>query len=934
MANDKIILAKLDIDTRALVESAIQTKKEITQLIEQQQKLADKGKETSAQFIVNASELKKLEAAYRSQQAAIAAQTNEEGKLVSQKKAIKQAVADVNQTENEYINNNRELIALKKQLNTTDDDYASKLEKINQKLHENNTWLQENGSAHAKLITTYTDFKQQVIESFDSINIFNGGLGGLISRAQEAGGAGPLLKNAFDGITGGIGGMTKAAWSFVSTPIGAILTALVLVVQGLMAVFKNFTPIMDKVEQVTAAVGAVFESVKNSIIGLLTGATSLGDFFSGFGSSMADAASEAYNLKKAQQELEGQMKNQEVVNEKAKTQIDELIAKSKDMSLSEKERAEALKQATKIEQDNYNQRKKQSDDAYNNAVRAIAAGANLTASEKKRLAEEGHAYAQLLQEKKSITAEEIDALKSAEIKKEQLTREGISMRQKMLNDEDAAKKKLHDDEQKRLDDAERKEEERQRKKQQRNDASIAWQRAEIDNYKAINADKEMLLEEQIAVQEKIQKKETKLLDTQLKAGKISKTEYNTQILLLEKDTSQKIADLAIKHANAEIALEEATNKSKIDENTKLTQQLVDEDTKRINKLRQMKLEELALEKGINDEIVTLKQANNEKLTTKEMEFLAAKARLNEQSDKEIKDKRDALEQVTNEKKAADKKLQYDTDLADATTNFEEDRITEDARYEDNKTKIEERKVAENLTDAQFNALNEEEEKRHSAAKKAINEAEMNNKMDLAYATFGNLATIMGKESAAGKAMAIAQATMDTYKAATSAYSAMAGIPMVGPALGAVAAGAAVAAGIANVKKITSTKPAAAPKAEKGALFNIGGNRHSAGGTMFTGEDGTRFEAEQGEIIGVMNRNAARHFMAFNNTFPAGGTVGSNYFENGGIVSREIAPAAINLQELAAVTINAVKSLPAPVVAVQDIITQGNSYVQVKDSANF
>src|SRR5690606_36637787 len=130
----------------------------------------------------------------------------------------------------------------------------------------------------------------------------------------------------------------------------------------------------------------------------------------------------------------------------------------------------------------------------------------------------------------------------------------------------------------------------------------------------------------------------------------------------------------------------------------------------------------------------------------------------------------------------------------------------------------------------------------------------------------------------------------------AAYNSMAKIPIVGPALGAAAAGAAVAAGLANVKKIKSTKT---PKAEKGALYNIGGQRHSAGGTMFTGEDGTRFEAEKGELIGVMNRNAVRHFMAFNNACPAGsGNTAGNYFESGGLVSRDIAPSQINMQELA------------------------------------
>ena len=55
----------------------------------------------------------------------------------------------------------------------------------------------------------------------------------------------------------------------------------------------------------------------------------------------------------------------------------------------------------------------------------------------------------------------------------------------------------------------------------------------------------------------------------------------------------------------------------------------------------------------------------------------------------------------------------------------------------------------------------------------------------------------------GKAAAIAQAIIQTYTAATSAYAAMASIPYVGPALGAAAAAAAVAAGMANVAAIRS-----------------------------------------------------------------------------------------------------------------------------------
>jgi len=57
----------------------------------------------------------------------------------------------------------------------------------------------------------------------------------------------------------------------------------------------------------------------------------------------------------------------------------------------------------------------------------------------------------------------------------------------------------------------------------------------------------------------------------------------------------------------------------------------------------------------------------------------------------------------------------------------------------------------------------------------------------------------------GKAAAIANATIDTYRAANAAYASLAGIPVVGPGLGIAAAAGAIAAGVANVEMIQSQK---------------------------------------------------------------------------------------------------------------------------------
>ncbi len=60
----------------------------------------------------------------------------------------------------------------------------------------------------------------------------------------------------------------------------------------------------------------------------------------------------------------------------------------------------------------------------------------------------------------------------------------------------------------------------------------------------------------------------------------------------------------------------------------------------------------------------------------------------------------------------------------------------------------------------------------------------------------------------GKVFAIADATVNTYQMAVKAYQALAGIPIVGPALGAAAAAAATVFGLAQIQAIRSAEPGA------------------------------------------------------------------------------------------------------------------------------
>jgi len=87
----------------------------------------------------------------------------------------------------------------------------------------------------------------------------------------------------------------------------------------------------------------------------------------------------------------------------------------------------------------------------------------------------------------------------------------------------------------------------------------------------------------------------------------------------------------------------------------------------------------------------------------------------------------------------------------------------------------------------------------------MKEQDVANALSAGSQVLGSIVSLVGEGTAVGKAAAIAQTTIDTYGSATAAYKSVVGIPVVGPALAPVAAGVAVAAGLANIKKIVSTK---------------------------------------------------------------------------------------------------------------------------------
>ena len=108
------------------------------------------------------------------------------------------------------------------------------------------------------------------------------------------------------------------------------------------------------------------------------------------------------------------------------------------------------------------------------------------------------------------------------------------------------------------------------------------------------------------------------------------------------------------------------------------------------------------------------------------------------------------------------------------------------------------------------------DKQTAKARVEIEKAQQSAKLAVVSDALGTIADAVGRESAAGKAFAVAQAVINTYQGATKA---LATYP---PPFGAIAAGAVIVQGLMSVKKIVSTK-LPAPPGGKSAPSDTAGN---------------------------------------------------------------------------------------------------------------
>jgi hypothetical protein len=927
MANT-INIAQLDIDLNPLIKSTQEVGTAIESIKKKQDELKKSGQTLSAEYIQNQADLKSLTSAYNANIKAITdstqAQANQANRLDLINLALNQEVISIKDARDQ----NALLNKLRNEANLTTEEGRNELKLLNDRLDENNKFIKENADQYLKQKINIGNYSESIQDAVANLNPLNGGLSAFVGRAQEAGGVGKLLTTSLGAIGQGILGVTRASLAFIATPIGAVIAVIGLAIGALVNYLKNTQSGIDAVTSVTRPLQAIFSALSTLVSSLGKG---LVEAFSNPKKALTDLADfvkqNLINRFTAFAEiLDGiiSLDFKKVTNGvlQAGTGVENLTDKIQaGAEATGKFLDDAAKKGAEIDRLTKEIERSQLD--YNRQVRLtgdlIDEQLLISKDASRSYAERGAAAYEIIRLTAELGAQEEEIikkkLKQLDIEQslkdvKDLTIEDQQKRIELENELDAAQDRglnseldqsrvlsgLRKEQQQQAEEARKAEIERRQKIL---DDALAKSQAELNLFISTQGIKAKSLQEELSLIEGIAQKKFEINQKEFNASKktaVDKLQLETANNDVKNELIKGQTDLVIANAQRELGQFELINKTKIDQNKFLTEQLVADEKIRLDLIKKEQLDFEAL-----------------RLKTKvinEQQYSDAIRSINEEDKAKREELRLAEETATNEKRVLD----LENLLAQNQTDFDNELALKLQRLDLQKQA--ELKSAEK-TGADKNIIL----KKYSDAEVSLRNAVEQSKLSLISQGLSQAKELFAENTTAYKALAVAEASINTYMAASLALKTYA-YPV-----GGIFAGLAIAQGLLNVSKIVGVK------FEKGGIQQVGGKRHSAGGTKFYGEDGTAFEAEAGEGIGVLNRGAFGAFMDFNNRFN-GGSSSPSFMEGGGIITQGVRSTSLDINQLAQVTIAAIEAMPSPIVAVTDINRGQNNMATVESGANF
>jgi hypothetical protein len=547
--------------------------------------------------------------------------------------------------------------------------------------------------------------------------------------------------------TGGLMGLTQAAKAFIATPLGLILLAIAAAIKIVSEGFKRSQGLLDKfagfMKGVGAALDAVFDRVAQGLEKLVEAFKNPGEAIKKFAEAIKT------NLVNRVQALPAFFKAVfEAIKNTIKGNMDEAKEAVKDAGQA------FIQFNTGLDPE---QQKRMAD-----AARGLT----------KEIKEEAKAARDLELATRALKDEQIDFIVArAEGRKEQAKARLVAEDETIAIEERIKGLKEAVQIEKNILQQEIYFAEQEAALLQ---AKIDLGKSEREDYEELAQAKAKAFELQTASlkqERRLQMEVNRLVDEKAAADKAREKE--------QADRIKKEAEDLQKFVENEVKIWELRNQSVVEGEKNLTKELIQAEEERLNLLEQKQL-------------ASTEQAYQNKLISEQEYQLQVLQIQKDTNDKKLKLEEDFVKQRQDvqEKQAAQlfelQKMELERQLG---SEFEIRRQTLDNWYADQ----------QELAKGNQEVLNQLE-LTYAAARIEINKLERQARIEGLKGIFQAAQGLLEKNTVAYKAAATAVIAIDTYKAAIAAYSAVAGIPIVGPALGVIAAGLATATGLKAIQK--------------------------------------------------------------------------------------------------------------------------------------
>lgn len=339
---EEVVILRVEFDQTEAIKQAVELSGEMEKLKQAQQELTAAGQQNTAAYQENAALIRSV----RTQQSELNKQIDN---------SVKQFGASKNSIDSATAAN----ALLRKELRGLDLSTAEGIKRQKElvaQIDTNTQFIKKNSDAYVQQKMNVGSYTDSILKAAGGIKVFGVDLN--------------QMRDGFVKLKSGILVAQTQQASFNNIIKASAFGVLIVALTSLIALFTKFQPVVDQVEQVFGGLKATLDVVIGKFINFGQG---IKEFFSGnfaegidkmrsafdnLGRDIAKAYNEGAKFVELQQEIEDINRQNIITNSQLNKEIDQLLLKAKNRTLSERERLNLLDQASKKEKEAFENTRK------------------------------------------------------------------------------------------------------------------------------------------------------------------------------------------------------------------------------------------------------------------------------------------------------------------------------------------------------------------------------------------------------------------------------------------------------------------------------------------------------------------------------------------------------------------------------------------------